>query len=251
MMPVPGMSKINDNFITTALIDESFQLVAAHVDDRVKKKIVNSEYIDFALLLPRDRISRAEDHRMEMINKDRRTYFVQAQEREKSGVISNFSQWEQAFRVFSDIYTRHNPDRAAELIQYNHLIHTASLSFSWDNFYNYDHDFRLHLAQNPLRFWGKILQQPWSIRLKDLNGSHDMGNKGRRKKDICYRFNIGKCSYGQKCKFDHRCGICSKFGHGAHNCRHASQGDKRNNDKEEMQDKRRKDNDHGKGINKF
>ena len=92
-MPVPGMSKVNENFVSAALMDESFQLVAAHVDESVKKKIVNCEYIDFALLLPRDRISRAEDNRMELINKDGRTYFVPAQEKENSGVISNFSHW--------------------------------------------------------------------------------------------------------------------------------------------------------------
>ena len=32
------------------------------------------------------------------------------------GVISNFSKWEQAFRVYSNIYTWAHPDRAAELM---------------------------------------------------------------------------------------------------------------------------------------
>ena len=45
---------------------------------------------------------RAEDGRMELVNCDGRTYFVPATEKESSRVISNFSHWEQAFRVFTD-----------------------------------------------------------------------------------------------------------------------------------------------------
>ena len=26
-------------------------------------------------------------------------------------------------------------------------------------------------------------------------------------------------TYGSRCKFEHKCGICGKYGHGAHNCR--------------------------------
>ena len=29
----------------------------------------------------------------------------------------------------------------------------------------------------------------------------------------------GKCTYGAKCKFEHKCAICGKYCHGAHNCR--------------------------------
>ena len=168
------------------MVDESFQLVAAHMDESVHQKIVNSEFVDFSLLLPRDRISRAEDGRMELINKDGRTYFVPAIERDNHNVISNFPRWEQAFRVFSDIYTRAFPNRAAELIQYNHLIHTVSLSFSWENVYNYDRDFRLHLARNPTHSWGIILQQAWTVRLKDKHNSSGGDRfETRKKKDIC------------------------------------------------------------------
>ena len=98
------------------------------------------------------------------------------------------------------------------------MIHTASLSFAWENVYNYDRDFRLHMEKFPERSWAIILQQSWSIRLKDKH-SNSGGVDMRRRKDICYRYNKGKCSYGAKCKFEHKCGICNKFGHGAHNCR--------------------------------
>ena len=55
-----------------------------------------------------------------------------------------------------------------------------------------------------------------------MRGGEPPGRSDRtpnRKKDLCWHFNRGKCSYGLNCKFDHRCGVCGKFGHGAHSCR--------------------------------
>ena len=50
---------------------------------------------------------------MEIVNHNGKTYFVPAVNSDPTG-ISNFSRWEQAFRVFSNIYTRRYPSRAAE-----------------------------------------------------------------------------------------------------------------------------------------
>ena len=158
-----------------------------------------------------------------------RHFFVPANDHE-SGGVTNFSRWEQAFRVFSNIYMCKYPDRSSELIQYNHVTHTAALLYTWDNVYLYDRDFRFHLSRYPNRSWAVILQQAWTMRLKDLN-KHDNGNqdsqgKGQGKfkgrKDVCWQYNAGHCSYETRCKFEHRCAICNKYGHGAHNCRRAN-----------------------------
>ena len=70
-MPVPGNVHVYDSInrlvdpnvqselIHTAIVDESFQFVAAHVDENTRKRIISGEYIDFGLLLPRDRISKS------------------------------------------------------------------------------------------------------------------------------------------------------------------------------------------------
>ena len=71
-----------------------------------------------------------------------------------------------------------------------------------------------------------ILQQAWSVCLIDRitfksgaeNGKGFSGNYGN-KKEICKRFNKGKCTQGYRCHYDHRCLNCGKFGHGAHICR--------------------------------
>ena len=74
---------------------------------------------------------------MEMINKDGKPYWIPVAEKDVTSITS-FPKWEQAFRVYSDIFIAANPSRAQELIQYNHIIYTASLTFHWDNVYRYD-----------------------------------------------------------------------------------------------------------------
>ena len=90
----------------------------------------------------------------------------------------------------------------------------------------YDKEFRMHVSNFPQRSWAVILQQAWSMYLKDriqFGSAHkgDGNQKGNRlfSKEVCKRFNKGKCMNGNSCKYDHRCEYCGKFGHGAHICR--------------------------------
>ena len=158
---------------------------------------------------------------MELVNRNGQAFYIPAGDRDASNyLINSFNQWEQAFRVFTDIYLHYHLTRAGELVQYNHIIHLASLTFLWDNVNWYNREFRLHLSLNPGRSWGIILQQAWSVTLKDRHRTNDKGHGTCYKnKDICWCFNRGKCTYGFCCKFEHRCAICNKYGHGAYNCR--------------------------------
>ena len=198
-LPLQYDFDITKNYVHSSMVDEEYMLITAHVDEGTKRRIISHKYVDFSRLLARDRILMEEDHRMEMVSREGRTYFVPVQDRDVSN-IGTFSKWEQAFRVFVHIYTCAYPGKASELIQYNHLIHTASLSFAWDNVYLYDKDFRMHLSKHPGRSWAIILQQSWTLRLKDRYTSGGgasksvSGDRSGRKRDICYRFNREKCS---------------------------------------------------------
>ena len=113
--------------------DEDFLLVGSHVEDGIKQKIIGGEYVDFAKLLTCDRLTNVDEHKMELVMKGNQMYWVPAG---GQGVaINSFYRWEQAFRVFSNIYATAYPGRSAELIQYNHIISTASMSYVWDNIY--------------------------------------------------------------------------------------------------------------------
>ena len=114
-----------------SVVDEDYLIIGNYIDDNTRQKIENGDYIDFSRLLPQDRLVAEEENRMEIVNRNGRTYFVPAQDvNGDSGNILNFSRWEQAFRVFSNIYCRKYLDRSFELIQYNHVIHTATLTYT-------------------------------------------------------------------------------------------------------------------------
>ena len=145
---------------------------------------------------------------MELVNKGGSMFFVPVSERQNSG-INSFGHWEQAFRVFSNIYTKFFPDRASELIQYNHVIFTAAQTFIWENVSLYNREFHIHLSNFPERSWALILQQAWSMCLKDKmkkfpDDQVRMGQSGKNKfKDNCKRFNRGTCTAGASCKYKH------------------------------------------------
>ena len=209
---------------SSAMLDEGYIVVSAHLDQLTIDKIQRGEYIDFGKLIPKDRMMVEDDGRLEMVIKNGKTYWLPVC---PSVNITNFGKWEQAFRVFSNIYCKFNPDRAAELIEYNHVIHTISLAYIWDNVYAYDKDFRMHMARNTQRNWSMILQQAWSLRLRDRTaagqGYGPVNPNWNRNKtnEACRRFNHGKCNFGANCKFEHKCNYCNRKGHPAVHCRKA------------------------------
>ena len=138
--------------------------VGGHIDEGLYAKIKNGEYVDFSKLVPRDKIIAEEDQHLEMIIQGGRTFYIPVSE---GANINGFAKWEQAFRVYANIYTKENPQRSSEMIEYNHVIHTISSTYVWDNVYQYDKEFRMHMARNPEHSWAIILQQAWSLRLKD------------------------------------------------------------------------------------
>ena len=221
----------------TAKIDESYSVVGAPIDESIRSKIACGEYVDFGKLLPKDRVLMKEDGRMELVIKNGKTYWVPASAADVV-VINNFSKWEQAFSVFSNIYTNRYPHRSSELIQYNHVIHSISGLYTWDNVYSYDKEFRIHIANHPERSWSVILQQAWTMKLRDRLNPHYSGGSGgqgghgnshdnaKGKGQVstgepCRRYNKGHCNFGTRYRYDHQCAYapCGKFGYSILNCR--------------------------------
>ena len=222
--------------LTIAQIDEDYQMIDAHIDVALRKKIINIEYVDFAKLLAKGRSYGEDEQRLELVNKNGVTFLTTASSKDDVQIVSYFK-WEQAFRIYSNVLTSKFPNKSTELLQYHHTIHTASMAYVWENVYAYDKEFRQHIGRHPMRAWNVILQQAWTMLLKDRLKQDNMffqrgpkgGNKGG--KEICKCFNRGKCTFGSSCKFDHRCAIpkCNKFGHGAHICHLRDDKDKDEN----------------------
>ena len=95
-------------FVNIAQIDQDYLLVGNHVEV-TQSKIIRGEYIDFGKLLPKDKVLVEEDGRMELIMKNGKTFWSPVSE---SIAINSYIKWEQAFRIFSDIYTRAHPHKS-------------------------------------------------------------------------------------------------------------------------------------------
>ena len=140
MYSTPGNDKLVDGLVNqflngirqqqetqhSAMVDENYQMIGANLDIGIVDKIINHKYVDFTRLLPKDcAVIREEDHHIEIVNKGGYTYFVLVSDRE-CGSLSSFQKLEQAFKIYSNVYTRKYPHKASELIQCNHIICTAS-----------------------------------------------------------------------------------------------------------------------------
>ena len=90
--------------IRSSVADKNYLVIGGNIDPNIKQKILNHEYVDFAKLLPKGKIARDDDGRMEIVCRGGATFFVPASDHDNAS-ISNFSKWEQAFRVFSNIYS--------------------------------------------------------------------------------------------------------------------------------------------------
>ena len=222
MFNVPGKVNTNDIF----LMDTDYQMMDAHIDEGMRKCILNYEYIDLAKLLPRNH-SREQEQRLEIVNRNGMTYLSPISDCEAIQ-IGSYHKWEQAFRIYSNILATCFPEKATELLQYTHTIQTASMAYNWNNVYEYDKEFCYHISRHPQRSWNVILQQAWTMILKDRIRSDQGPQKGgngdkvnKRDREPCRRFNRGKCTFGLSCHFDHCCSVpeCGKFGHSAHVCR--------------------------------
>ena len=147
---------------------------------------------------------------MELKNIDGRQFWVPAEN--KDGRINSLKQWDEAFRVYAEIYCKANPTRASEVWQYVDTIHKAAATFTWENVALYDFHFRKMMAKNPHRSWAKTFTQMWNVDLRDhlpkVPQYSSVQKGGSQKVKICWKFNKGHCSYGQKCQFEHRCSFC-------------------------------------------
>ena len=138
--------------------------MGSHVDQLTQDKIKKGEYVDFSKLLPKDKIVVEEDSRLELVIRNSQTFWSPVSE---TISINSFGRWEQALRIFANIYTSEFPQHSSELIQYNHIIHSIAGTYTWENIYAYEHEFCLHISRNPERSWSVILQQAWSMKLRD------------------------------------------------------------------------------------
>lgn len=219
--------------LETLLIDMKRFHLTSHVDKKLKDRILEGNFtVELKRLVPQSRSRSKTDQRLNMIYKDGMPAFIPA-DREAFKDITGYKQWEVAFKVFMGVFISKWPDRANELLEYSHVIHTASLTYPWESVFNYDIAMREILTDNPNRLWGTICQHTWALEIGEPGnkvnaqvipgGSKVLGKTGSK---ICWRFNKGRCTFGDNCEFDHRCSVCGGRNHGRHNCYRRAKGER-------------------------
>ena len=221
--------------------DDEFFHTTCHIDDSLKEKIEHGKFVELEKLIQKRilQYNNQSDNRMQLINKDGLSYFVPSIDKETK--IDSVKKWEQAFRVYTTIYCKANPNRAGEILQYIDIIHRAAAIFNWDNVAKYDYVFRQLMASKPYRSWAKVYTQMWNLTLNEPikkfneNGNHMYNNNHRngqqkRKDTFCWKYNKNNCTYGRNCKFEHKCSYCGVSGHPVTNC-HKKLGKKEKQDK--------------------
>ena len=209
--------------------DDDFFHVSSHVENSLVLRIEKGEYIELEKLKQKGEANVEDDSRMELVNRNGMSYWVAA--RDKESKITNVKRWDEAFRIYSTIYSRANPSRAAEVMQYIDTIHVAAASYAWENVYKYDKKFRQLMAAKPFRNWGKTYTHMWNICLTEPinrsfnnanssyqnSSSHRKSSDGRSSGNTCWKFNRNKCTR-PNCAFEHKCSYCGSYSHAYPNC---------------------------------
>lgn len=211
--------------LETLLIDMNRFHLTSHVDRKLRDLILSGDFmVDFRKLIPQSRSRSKIDPRLNMIYKDGMPSFIPA-DKDAYKDITGYTQWEVAFKVFMGIFVKKWPERANKLLEYSHVIHTASLTYPWESVFNYDIAMREIMTDCPTRLWGSICQHTWALELGEPSNKisaqaspkvNKISPKVGRK--VCWKFNKGRCTFGENCEFDHHCAVCGGRNHGRHNC---------------------------------
>ena len=206
-------------------IDNQLMLICSHIEEEVKQKIRNGEYVDLEKLLPKKQgMPKNEDYKMNLTSAEGMNFWLPCPEKTKR--INSIKRWDEAFRVYASIYAEANPTRGKEVWQYMHTIHSAHSTFHLDNVLFYDCEFRRVMHQHPERSWAVLNTQLWSISMRDplptrsqggagvvASGNSSKAQGGKDLKEICcWKYNRNKCNR-TNCHYEHRCSYCGSPSH--------------------------------------
>lgn len=147
--------------------DDKLYQLTAHIDNATLVQIRNGEYVEFSKLLPREKITPAQDQgKFQIVDEEGKPAFAPYVPKDLYA-INCFKKWELAFDIFAKIYAEFYPLRAPELLEYKHIIRRGADSFPWQHVYNYDQIFRQHAERNPGRTWAKKHLETWTNHVTD------------------------------------------------------------------------------------
>ena len=133
------------------------------VPESMKVKIVNGEYVDFALLLEKTDPSQwnLEKQGVALTVNEGRNIFWKSNKPKK--VITSINSWTNVFLVFCSVYLEAHPSRVQEMLKYANLIRTAASRFGGWGWRSYDQQFRMRQQAVPNRSWAIVDGELWAF----------------------------------------------------------------------------------------
>ncbi len=215
------------------------------IPKNLKTKIINGEYVDFAVLLEKSDPCRKDDkdeHGMALAV-EQGGKIVWKSNKPKQ-VITSVHAWTSAFLIYMSIYLEAHPSRTQELIRYANLIRTIASRFSGWAWRSYDQQFRARQESHPQRSWSLIDGELWSVYVTSASASPwntsfrqrggfrqqtrprgfgrvenmQAGFRPANEK-VCFDFNRQSSCSRKGCIYSHKCSQCKESGHGAVNCK--------------------------------
>lgn len=209
-----------------------FDPISEHIPQKIKEKIWAGEYVDLSLLLKSAKDLFSESHLTGNLQINGGQISVVQQ---KQSLITNIHVWTSAFMVFMDVLLQKWPNHGQELLKYMHTIRLASSRGSGLGWVSYDEQYRLRKARSPQSSWASIDMELWVLyvstppRSTSFNSrvqdqlpqglgpqplNQNLAQNNQRKSGsypfrACWSYNRGKCDFGSRCRFAHKCSKCS------------------------------------------
>ena len=222
--------------------------IGADLPASIIAKIVNSEFVDFGLLLDKTSLDR-EINGGRVLSMTEQGHFMWVEQKSKFS-IDKIEDWTDAFLIFSAVYLNAHPSKTQELLKFAHIVRDAAKRFYGWGWRIYDIQFRLRQQRVPNRSWAVLDGELWQFQVgsqpqraaSDNDGGKQGGThatstgnkrggqgkfnkmssnnrKGPIKDGICFRFNSPKSTCTRKsCQFAHKCSKCGNSSHSAKSC---------------------------------
>lgn len=236
--------------IQTIRNDNEFDPLAAEIDEITTQEMKTGKYVDLKKLLPKETFfeEEEEDCRYQLAEDKSGgpPKIVKAKSESERQGINSIKKWLVGINIYATAYCKQNPHKAPELFQYILDIQDAAVTYTWESVYVYDRVIRKLMDKNPGRRWNTPHVKYFNKLMKPKNWNNGAGNARRAsdgfrpKREICWKYNKGKCQKGESCHRDHKCNFCGKFGHGEHVCRLKKKKDGDRADKEKEREHRDK-----------
>ena len=189
----------------------------AYIDKKLKRKIWDLKYIDFAKLLDKD--ERPKNNKFTFEINDSKIQKVKSFEDN----FQNFQLWDKAFSVYMSVHANNpkgvSPKLIDGLLQYR--ITLSEIARSNGNWSKYDIKFRKYVQNIGKAVFGMRIPDLYHQCLLDKKIKQYQNQNYRVKRNnfqkFCFKFNSGNCE-NKNCRYEHSCQKCKAVSHGSSKC---------------------------------